>query len=269
MATTGQRPPGAVEFTDLGKDYAGVPALEGVTAELAAGAATAIIGRSGSGKSTLLKCINGLAQPDRGAVRVFGAPVDYGALPALRRRIGYLVQGGGLFPHLSAGDNIGLLARLDGWPAADIARRRNELLEMVQLPLELAARYPFELSGGQQQRVALCRAMMLDPGILLLDEPFAALDSLTRLEVHEQLLRLQERRPRTLVLVTHDLREALKLADEVLLLNGGRLVGRYAAAELRAASRVFASAKEGGGVAGGANGSEPEQLLARLLEEAA
>ena len=243
----------SVVFRGIGKDYGGVTALRGVSAELRKGGVTAVVGRSGSGKSTLVKAVNGLVRPDRGSVSVFGEAIDYGALPALRRRIGYMVQGGGLFPHLNAGDNIGLLARRDGWIAADIVRRRDELLDMVQLPRRTASRYPHELSGGQQQRVSLCRAMMLNPRLLLLDESFAALDPLTRLDIHEELLVLQRRRPRTVLMVTHDMGEALSLADELLLLEGGRLVGRYDTADITAAHQ----------------GVKPERLLRHLLKEAA
>jgi osmoprotectant transport system ATP-binding protein len=145
-------------------------------------------------------------------------------LPELRRQVGYAVQGTGLFPHLTALKNITLLARLVGWSKDQSRTRALELMKLVGLPSDYVDRYPFELSGGQQQRVGLCRAMMLNPPIFLLDEPFGALDPVTRLEIHQEFLRLQASEPRTIVLVTHDLREALKLAQRLVLLDRGRIV---------------------------------------------
>jgi osmoprotectant transport system ATP-binding protein len=185
---------------------------------------TAIVGTSGSGKSTLLQIINGLVRPSAGTVHVFGRPIDYGLLPELRRQIGYAVQGTGLFPHLTAEKNITLLARLAGWSKDRSRARAQELMKLVGLPWDYAARYPFEMSGGQQQRVGLCRAMMLNPPIFLLDEPFGALDPVTRQEIHQEFLRLQSSEPRTIVLVTHDLREALKLAQRLVVLDRGHIV---------------------------------------------
>ena len=240
----------AVSFSGLRKRYAELEVLSNISTELVAGTVTAIIGRSGSGKSTLLKVISGLVRPDSGEVRVFGSPIDYQQLPRLRRGIGYLVQGGGLFPHLDARANISLMARLEGWSEEKITDRCSELMAQVQLPADLAERYPHELSGGQQQRVALCRAMMLDPPLLLLDEAFAALDPLTRMDVHEQLLSLQAERPRSMVLVTHDMREALKLADRILVLDHGSIVASRQAKELQEQYPDL----------------EPETLLLTLLE---
>ncbi len=188
------------------------------------GVTTAVVGSSGSGKSTLLQLINGLVRPSTGTVHVFGKPIDYGRLPELRRQIGYAVQGTGLFPHLTVERNITLLARLVGWGTGRIQERARELLRLVDLPWEYTARYPHELSGGQQQRVGLCRALMLNPPLLLLDEPFGALDPLTRQEIHQEFLRLQASEPRTMVLVTHDLSEALKLAQRLVVLEAGRVV---------------------------------------------
>jgi osmoprotectant transport system ATP-binding protein len=242
-----------VKVFNLAKDYAGVAALADVSFVFPDSSITAIIGRSGSGKSSLLKMINGLSRPDRGRVEVFGEAVDYSALPKLRRQIGYLVQGSGLFPHLTVRENVCLLATLAGWDEPAQQQRFSQLLEMVQLEINMTARYPHELSGGQQQRVALCRAMMLNPPLLLLDEPFAALDPLTRLDVHEQLLQLQSLEPRTVILVTHDMREALKLADTILVMEHGVLVSNFSRQELR---NQFPD-------------MEPEQLLLTLLEQAA
>lgn len=193
---------------------------------------TAVVGPSGSGKSTLLQLINGLVRPSTGAVQVFGTPIDYDRLPTLRRQIGYAVQGTGLFPHLTVERNITLLARLSGWDSDRCRCRLQELMSLVSLPWSHAARYPYELSGGQQQRVGLCRAMMLNPPVLLLDEPFGALDPITRQEIHQEFLRLQAAEPRTMVLVTHDLPEALKLAQQLLVLDRGQVVQHGPCAEV-------------------------------------
>jgi osmoprotectant transport system ATP-binding protein len=212
-----------IVFENVSMFYGAEAALRDVSFAFAEHATTAVVGPSGSGKSTLLQLINGLVRPQNGAVCVFGKPIDYARLPELRRQIGYAVQGTGLFPHLTAEGNITLLARLAGWDRDRIRGRLAELMKLVSLPAELARRYPHELSGGQQQRVGLCRAMMLGPSIFLLDEPFGALDPVTRKEIHREFLRLQEAEPRTVVLVTHDLAEARKLAQYLVVLEHGRL----------------------------------------------
>jgi osmoprotectant transport system ATP-binding protein len=213
-----------IVLDDVSKSYGKEEALHAVHIEFADGMTTAVVGTSGSGKSTLLQIINGLERPSAGTVQVFGKPIDYGRLPELRRQIGYAVQGTGLFPHLTVEKNITLLARLVGWTVDRSQARALELMKLVGLPWDYAARHPFELSGGQQQRVGLCRAMMLSPPIFLLDEPFGALDPVTRQEIHQEFLRLQSSEPRTIVLVTHDLREALKLAQRLAVLDHGRIV---------------------------------------------
>jgi osmoprotectant transport system ATP-binding protein len=206
------------------KSYARETALRGVSLAFQDNTTTAVVGRSGSGKSTLLQLINGLVRPTAGVVRVFGDALDYTRLPELRRRIGYAVQGTGLFPHMTALDNISLIARLEGWDDGRIGARARELMDLVELPRDYATRYPHELSGGQQQRVGLCRAMMLDPPVFLLDEPFGALDPITRHEIHEEFIRLQHASARTIVLVTHDLREAVKLAERLVILEDGEVL---------------------------------------------
>jgi osmoprotectant transport system ATP-binding protein len=206
------------------KKYDEATALDAVSLQFPDDVITAVIGPSGCGKSTLLKLCNGLIRPDTGAVRVFGEPIDYATLPRLRRRLGYAVQGNVLFPHLTARDNITLLARLEGWDAQQIGDRVLELMRLCQLEEAQLERYPHQLSGGQQQRVGLCRAMMLRPEILLLDEPFAAIDPITREDIQQQLLALQQAEPRTSVLVTHDMREALLLAEHIVVLGSGRIV---------------------------------------------
>jgi len=182
------------------------------------------VGPSGSGKSTLLQLINGLVRPNQGKISVFGKAIDYAHLPELRLKIGYAVQGTGLFPHMTAMENICLLGRIKKWPSRRITARVEELMALVGLEEDLGSRYPHELSGGQQQRVGLCRAMMLEPELFLLDEPFGALDPITRHEIHDEFLTLQKSERRTMVLVTHDIREALKLAQRIVILDGGRLV---------------------------------------------
>ncbi len=210
-------------FQGVSKSYGKEAALHDVTIAFADGVTTAIVGPSGSGKSTLLQLINGLVRPGSGTVQVFGKPIDYDRLPQLRRQIGYAVQGTGLFPHLTVERNITLLARLVGWNTERIRTRAGELMERVGLPWTFATRYPHELSGGQQQRVGLCRAMMLQPPLFLLDEPFGALDPVTRNDIQQEFLRLQQSEPRTIVLVTHDLREALRLAQRLIVLDQGRI----------------------------------------------
>jgi osmoprotectant transport system ATP-binding protein len=205
------------------KSYASETALRGVSLAFEDNETTAVVGKSGSGKSTLLQLINGLVRPTTGLVRLFGDALDYDHLPALRRRIGYAVQSTGLFPHMTVFDNVALLARLEGWDDGRIHTRSRELMDLVELPHEYATRYPHELSGGQQQRVGLCRAMVLDPPVFLLDEPFGALDPITRHEIHKEFIRLQHASARTIVLVTHDLREAVKLAARLVILDRGQV----------------------------------------------
>ena len=240
----------SIHFHKVGKRFGATPALQDVTLAVAPSKISAVIGRSGCGKSTLLKMINGLVRPDTGQVDVFGGPINYRRLPEFRKRIGYAVQGTGLFPHLTVARNITLLAQLEGWSRENSDRRLAQLLTLVQLDSDLLGRYPHELSGGQQQRVGLCRAMMLQPAILLLDEPFAALDPLTRNDIHQQLLELQKAEPTTVVLVTHDMREALKLADHIVVMAQGRII-RQAPTEQLIQS---------------CSGEDPDQLLLSLME---
>ncbi|MFQ5511880.1 MAG: ATP-binding cassette domain-containing protein [Candidatus Krumholzibacteriia bacterium] len=206
------------------KYYADETALDGAEVTFEDNVTTAIVGPSGGGKSTMLQLINGLVRPDAGRVLVFGSPIDYEGLVELRLRIGYAVQGAGLFPHMTVWDNVTLLARLNNWTRDEIHDRAAILMKLVGLPPALRGRYPHELSGGQQQRVGLCRAMMLDPKIFLLDEPFGAVDPITRREIHGEFLHLQASEARTIVLVTHDIGEALKLARRLVILDRGRVI---------------------------------------------
>jgi osmoprotectant transport system ATP-binding protein len=182
---------------------------------------TVIIGKSGSGKSTLLQMINGLVLPSKGQVHLFEKRIDYNRIHELRLSIGYSVQGTGLFPHMTVFENITLLARINNWQESKIQKRLERLMRFVDLDMEYLDKYPYQLSGGEQQRVGICRAMMLKPKIFLLDEPFAALDVITRNEIHKELQNLQKAEPRTIVMVTHDVNEALKLADKILVLHNG------------------------------------------------
>lgn len=212
-----------LRLDSIRKSYAGVTVLDQTSLEFAQNQITAIIGRSGCGKSTLLRICNGLVIPDAGEVKVFGQPLNYSALPALRRRLGYAVQGTGLFPHLDVRKNITLLAALEGWDESRINRRLAELLQLTQLQEDQLTSYPHQLSGGQQQRVGLCRAMMLHPEIMLLDEPFAAIDPITRIDMHRQLLDLHRAEPSTVVMVTHDMHEAMRLANDIVVMSQGRI----------------------------------------------
>jgi osmoprotectant transport system ATP-binding protein len=210
----------AIVLEGVRKGWGPQAVLEGIDLAFASGRITAVVGRSGCGKSTLLRLCNGLLVPDAGTVRVLGEVLPARDPVALRRRIGYAVQQAALFPHLTARENITLVARLEGWTAAALAERLETLRVLVDLPVDALERLPHELSGGQQQRVGLCRALFLHPGLLLLDEPFAAVDPLTRRDIHQRLLALQAHEPVTTVLVTHDMAEALRLAEEVVILGG-------------------------------------------------
>ncbi len=215
-----------VEFRDTGFGYAGRAAvLAGLNLSVAAGETLVLVGRSGSGKSTLLRLVNRLLLPSSGAVLVEGRDTrDWDAV-RLRRHIGYVIQEVGLFPHLTVEQNVGLVPMLEGWPADRIRARAGELLDLVGLsPAAFAARRPSELSGGQRQRVGVARALAVDPPILLMDEPFGALDPVTRVELHREFARIQRQVHTTVILVTHDMAEAFALAARIGVLDAGRLV---------------------------------------------
>lgn len=220
------------ELQDIAKRYGSVVALDGVDLHIGAAATTALIGPSGAGKSTVLRMLIGLDWPDRGVVRFDGEPLRRERLLEQRRRIGYVIQEGGLFPHLTAADNVALVARVLGWPASRIDERSRELARLCALPDGLLQRYPAELSGGQRQRVGLVRALMLDPSVLLLDEPLGALDPVIRHELQAQMRELFATLGKTVVLVTHDVAEAAWLADTLVLLRAGRIVQQGSAREL-------------------------------------
>ncbi|MET0288749.1 MAG: ATP-binding cassette domain-containing protein [Pseudoxanthomonas sp.] len=209
-----------------------VIALDGVSLEIAGGRTTALIGPSGAGKSSVLRTLIGLEWPDAGQVLFEGAPLQRALLLQQRRRIGYVIQEGGLFPHLSVRDNAAILARTLRWPAQRIDARLQELIALCELPADLLARYPAELSGGQRQRVGLVRALMLDPPVLLLDEPLGALDPMVRHELQTQMRTLFATLRKTVVLVTHEVAEAAYLADTLVLMRAGQVVQQGAARTL-------------------------------------
>jgi osmoprotectant transport system ATP-binding protein len=193
--------------------------------DVEAGETLVLLGRSGSGKTTALKMVNGLLLPSAGAVLIEGIATTAWDLIRLRRRIGYVIQDAGLFPHFTVAANVGLVPRLEGWQLRDIDVRVEYLLTQIGLlPAQFATRYPRELSGGQRQRVGVARALAADPPLLLLDEPFGALDPVTRVELQQQFLDLRDRLNKTALLVTHDVREALLLGTRIGVLHNGRLV---------------------------------------------
>jgi osmoprotectant transport system ATP-binding protein len=202
--------------------------LENLQLAIHSGETVMLLGRSGSGKTTCLKLINRLIVPSEGAVRVEGKPTAEWDVVKLRRHIGYAIQEVGLFPHYTVEQNIAIIPRLSGWERDRIASRVEEVLKIVGLPShEFASRYPNQLSGGQKQRVGLARALAADPPILLMDEPFGALDPITRAEIQREFKQLQERLRKTIVFVTHDVGEALLLGSHIALMESGKMQGIY------------------------------------------
>jgi osmoprotectant transport system ATP-binding protein len=213
-----------IELRDVSYRIGPKQILSHLSLRVEAGERLALLGRSGSGKTTALKMVNGLLFPVEGAVLVEGKPTTAWDLVRLRRRIGYVIQEAGLFPHFTVARNVGLVPRLEGWEPARIAARVEELLAMMDLPpQQFLNRYPRELSGGQRQRVGVARALAADPPVLLLDEPFGALDPVTRHEIQQQFLGVAERLGKTAIFVTHDAREAMLVATRIGLLREGRL----------------------------------------------
>ena len=211
-------------LSDISKRFGDVAALDGFNLSLEAGRTTVLIGPSGCGKSTILRLMIGLQTPDSGQVRFAGELLDPEHIMALRRRMGYVIQDGGLFPHLSARENIALMARYLGWPVTRIEDRLRELADLTHFPMDGLDRFPIQLSGGQQQRVGLMRALMLDPEVLLLDEPLGALDPMIRFELQEDLKSVFTTLGKTVVMVTHDLGEAAFFGDTIILMRAGRIV---------------------------------------------
>ncbi len=210
-----------VELTEVSHGYGGQEVLTNLTLRFQENKITAIIGKSGSGKSTLLQLINGLLRPSKGQVSVFNQPLNYDQTTSLRLRMGYMVQGTGLFPHLTIAQNIAIAGKVRD--NSQLGARVNELMELVGLPASYQTKYPNELSGGEQQRVGICRALYLNPPLLLMDEPMGALDPITRQDIQQEIVKLQRLAPRTMLLVTHDMREAKKLADFILVLDRGKV----------------------------------------------
>ena len=213
-----------LEMSGVSKSYRGVLALHPIDLAIPPAHTTVLIGPSGCGKSTLLRLMIGLIQPDSGGVRFEGTQIDPSNVLKLRRRMGYVIQEGGLFPHLTAHDNAALMPRYLGWSRERIESRLDELAELTHFPKEGFARFPVQLSGGQRQRVSLMRALVLDPDVLLLDEPLGALDPMIRSELQADLRQIFRKLGKTVVLVTHDMGEAGYLGNVIVLLCAGRIV---------------------------------------------
>ncbi len=228
-----------VTLEGVEKRFGGRLVLAPTTLTVAARTSLALLGPSGCGKSTLLRLILGLLVPDAGHLSVAGIPVTPATAISVRRRIGYVIQDGGLFPHLTATDNVALLARHLGWSPPRVAQRLDELAALVRLDPSLLERFPAELSGGERQRVGIMRALMLDPPLLLLDEPMGALDPMVRARLQSDLKRIFSELEKTVVFVTHSLDEAAFLGDEVLLMRDGRVVRRGTMRDLESAADPF------------------------------
>ncbi len=212
-----------LRLNQVSKSYGATRALAPLTIDLPEGQTTVLIGPSGCGKSTLLRLMNGLIKPSSGQVYFDDEPVTERNVRSIRHRMGYVIQDGGLFPHLTAYDNAALLAAHLGWDDARIRRRVEELAGLVQIPLDRLSSFPLQLSGGQQQRISLMRALMLDPDVLLLDEPLGALDPMIRADLQVDLRDIFQSLDKTVVLVTHDLHEAGYFGDLILLLRDGEV----------------------------------------------
>jgi osmoprotectant transport system ATP-binding protein len=228
----------ALEFRNLSfATQQGRLLLSEISLQVEAGTTTVLLGRSGSGKTTLLRTVNRMVQPTSGEVLVNGKDVRAANLIKLRRGMGYVIQETGLFPHFNVERNVGLVLEAEGCPRADRVLRGHEMLQTVGLdPAVYAKRFPHQLSGGQRQRVGLARALAAEPGILLMDEPFGALDPLTRAEMQDMLRDLLARLKKTVLLVTHDLDEALYLAQRIVLLDEGKLIANLTPAEFLASN---------------------------------
>jgi len=222
-----------VRLVDVSKRYADAAALHPTNLSIEYGKTTVLIGPSGCGKSTLLRLIIRLVQPDSGSITFEGEPITPDNIDTLRRRIGYVIQEGGLFPHLTARANVVLMARHVGRSQEEMQPRLQELCDLTRFSENLLSRYPVELSGGQRQRVSLMRALMLSPELLLLDEPLGALDPLVRASLQKDLKEIFARLQQTVVFVTHDLAEAIYFGDEIVLMNEGRVMQKGAVTDLR------------------------------------
>jgi len=232
-----------VEFRDVGYEIAGKTILSHLSFAVEAGETLVLLGRSGSGKTTALRMTNGLLFPTAGQVLVEGVPTGQWDPIRLKRRIGYVIQEIGLFPHFTVSENVGLVPKLEGMGPADLDRRVDNMLQKVGLsPAEFRSRYPRQLSGGQRQRVGVARALAGEPAVLLFDEPFGALDPITRRQLQQQFLQLNRDFHKTTIFVTHDVREALRLGTRIALLAGGKLETIALPAEFRLAQTGEAQA---------------------------
>ena len=221
-----------IRFSGVSKSFGGTIVLPRLDLTLETGRSTVLIGPSGCGKSTLLRILIGLVEPDSGQVFIEGEELTPKSCQTIRQRLGYVIQDGGLFPHLSARDNAALMARYLGWTSDRIDKRLAELADLTRFPIDGLARYPSQLSGGQKQRVSLMRALMLDPKVVLLDEPLGALDPMVRAELQVDLRAIFRALEKTVIMVTHDLGEAGWFGDEILLMRAGRIVQRGPIGEL-------------------------------------
>jgi osmoprotectant transport system ATP-binding protein len=220
----------SLELRHVRKVYPGAarPAIDDLSLTVPAGEICVLVGPSGCGKTTAMRLVNRMIELSSGEIRLDGASVMQRRPAELRREIGYVIQQIGLFPHQTIADNVATVPRLLGWEKERVAARVRELLELVQLPPELAARYPAQLSGGQRQRVGVARALAADPPLLLMDEPFGAIDPIARHRLQDELLQLQARVRKTIVFVTHDIDEAIKLGDRIAILREGGVLAQYA-----------------------------------------
>lgn len=232
----------AIEFQEVSYRVGSTQVLDRLSLQVARGETLVLLGRSGSGKTTTLKLINRLLTPTSGQIKVNSSSVSDTDVIRLRRSIGYVIQEVGLFPHFTVERNIGLVPRIEGWNEDQVRSRVQELLQLVGLTPEVSTRYPHQLSGGQRQRVGVARALAADPAILLMDEPFGALDPLTRDELQREFLQLQHRLHKTVIFVTHDLREALRLGSRIALMEAGRLVTILTPQEFLKSTDPWASA---------------------------
>ena len=217
----------AIQFDQVTLQFPGAPrpAVDRATATIAPGELVVILGPSGCGKTTLLKMVNRLYEPTAGTIYLNGQDVRQLKVTALRQQIGYVIQQSGLFPHMTVAQNIAVVPKLLGWARPRVQQRVDELLTLVQLPpLEYRQRYPAQLSGGQQQRVGLARALAGDPQVMLMDEPFGAIDAITRTSLQDEILRLQRQLQKTILFVSHDVEEALRLADRLMIMEKGQIV---------------------------------------------
>lgn len=211
-------------LNDVSKSFGNLQVLKPTTLEFRTGESTVLIGPSGCGKSTLLRILVGLVAADTGTIQFDGVPITAQNLQSLRQRMGYVIQDGGLFPHLTARQNVGLLASHLGWDVERVQKRVEELADLTRLPRVALDRYPSQISGGQRQRVGIMRALMLDPAVILLDEPMGALDPMVRFDLQEDLLKIFRSLKKTSIMVTHDMGEASFFGDRVLMLGEGEVV---------------------------------------------